>query len=43
MVNNNEYCRKDYVLPKMRVIEIYGTDIIATSNPKGETDPWEED
>lgn len=43
MVNNYENCRKDYVKPKMRIIEINSINIIATSDPKGETDPWEED
>lgn len=45
MVNMNENGRKEYKQPKMNVVMINSTDIIATSDPDGtggdlEPNPW---
>ncbi len=32
--------KKYYIEPKMVIVEIESADIIATSDPTGETDPW---
>lgn len=42
MVNMNENGRKEYKQPKMNVVKINSADIIATSDPTGETDQWGE-
>lgn len=34
--------RKEFVRPEFKVVVIDSTDIIATSDPTGETDPWGE-
>ena len=42
MVNMNENGRKEYEQPKMNIVMINSADIIASSDPTGETDPWGE-
>lgn len=42
MVNMNENGRKSYEQPMMEMVKINSVNIIATSDPTGETDPWGE-